>query len=141
MKILLPRVWERKTDWDDLVPFDIKEAWEQWRSELDTLSTVRLSRCYYLKSSKIVDTQLHGFSDASEDAYAGVVYPRSVDESNHVHISLVTSKTKVSPIKRLSIPRLELCGANLLADILNHVSKVLGIPIDHIHAWTDSTIV
>lgn len=141
MKILLQRVWERKTDWDDLVPFDIKEAWEQWRSELDTLSTVRLSRCYYLKSSKIVDTQLHGFSDASEDAYAGVVYLRSVDESNHVHISLVTSKTKVSPIKRLSIPRLELCGANLLADILNHVSKVLGIPIDHIHAWTDSTIV
>ena len=141
MKILLQRVWERKIEWDELVPYEIKEAWEQWRSELDSLSTVHLPRCYYPKMSKVIDTQLHGFSDASEDAYAGVVYLRSVDESNNVHISLVTSKTKVSPIKRLTIPRLELCGANLLANIMDHVRRLLDIPIDRIHAWTDSTIV
>ena len=141
MKILLQRVWERKIEWDELVPPEILETWEQWRSELAVLTTVHLPRYYYPKSSKVTSVQLHGFSDASENAYAGVVYLRSVDESNHIHVSLITSKTKVSPIKRLTIPRLELCGANFLADVLDHVRRVLDIPIDHIHAWTDSTIV
>ena len=132
MKILLQRVWERKIEWDDPVSQDIQETWEQWRSELDILANVHIPRYYYSKMAKATSIQLHGFSDVSEDAYAGVVYLRSVDESNNVHVSLVTSKTKVSPIKCLIIPRLELCGANILADILNHVRVVLNIPIDHI---------
>ena len=89
--------------------------------------------------------QLHGFSshsfDASEEAYAGVVYLRMVDTLSHVHISLVTSKTKVAPIKRLTIPRLELCGAHLLARILRHVQQVFRIPVNDIYAWTDSMVV
>ena len=60
--------------------------------------------------------QLHGFSDASEEAYAGVVYLRLVDSIGRVHTAIVMSKTRVSPIKRLSIPRLELCGAQLLCN-------------------------
>ena len=141
MKILLQRVWERKIEWDDPVPQDIQETLKQWKSELDILTNIHIPRYYYSKITKTTSIQLHGFSDASEDAYAGVVYLRSVDESNNVHVSFVTSKTKVSPIKCLTIPQLELCGANLLADILNHMKVVLNIPIDHIHAWTDSTIV
>ena len=70
--------------------------------------------------SMVKGTQLHGFSDAS-DVYAGVVYLRSVNHSNYIHVSLVTSQTKVSPIKRLTIPRLEFCGANLLANIIDHM--------------------
>ena len=56
-------------------------------------------------------------------------------------IALVSSKTKVAPIKRLTIPRLELCGAQLLAQLLHHVRHVLNIPLDRSFAWTDSTIV
>ena len=51
------------------------------------------------------------------------------------------SKTKVVPIRRLSIPRLELCGAYLLAQLLHHVQQVCQLPINSIHARTDSTIV
>ena len=81
--------------------------------------------------------QLHGFSDASQDAYAGVVYLRMQDADGGVHVALVSSKTKVAPIKHLSIPRLELCGAQLLS----HVKRILNLPIEQVTAWTDSTIV
>lgn len=69
MKILLQRLWERKVDWDDPVPDDIYDVWLQWRSELHSLSDKPIPRCYSPKEATI---QLHGFSDASEDAYAGV---------------------------------------------------------------------
>ena len=85
--------------------------------------------------------QLHGFSDASEEAYSGVVYLRMVDSLQCVYTSLVMSKTKVAPIKRLTIPRLELCGARLLAQLLHHVQEVFHLPVDNIYAWTDSMIV
>ena len=130
VKILLQRLWEQKVDWDDLVPDPIFENWLQWRSELHLLSNKHSSRYYLDKKSQIASIQLHGFSDASENAYAAVVYLRMTDTSGKVRISLVTSKTK-----KLTIPRLELCGDYLLAQLLYHV------PLNDVYAWTDSTIV
>ena len=117
------------------------EAWLQWRSELPLLSNHHIARCYFPKQAECVPLQLHGFSDASENAYAGVVYRRIVDSEQNIHISLVMAKTKVAPIKKATIPRLELCGAELLAQLLHHVREVLHIPADRVYAWTDSTIV
>ena len=85
--------------------------------------------------------QLHGFSDASEVSYAGVVYLRMTDASGHVYTSLVCSKTKVALIKRSTLPRLELYGAYLLAKLLFHVKEALSLPLQGVFAWTDSTIV
>ncbi len=140
-KILMQKLWELKVDWDDPVPVDIHCAWLQWRTELHLLSQMTIPRCYFDKESQILSTEIHGFSDASELAYAAVVYVRTTDASNHTHVSLVMSKSKVAPIKRLTIPRLELCGAHLLAQLLHHVRQVLNIPLSHVYAWTDSTIV
>ena len=140
-KILLQRLWESKVDWDEPVPELIEDVWARWRSELKSLSQVHIPRCYFPKNVQVVSLQLHGFSDASQDAYSGVVYLRMQDTDGDIHVSLVTSKTKVSPIKRLTIPRLELCGAQLLTKLLNHVRHTLNIPIEAVFAWTDSTIV
>ena len=63
------------------------------------------------------------------------------DTLNNTYTVLVTSKTKGAPIKHLSIPCLELCGAYLLADLLHHVKEVLHIPSSSIYGWTDSIIV
>ena len=83
--------------------------------------------------------QLHVFSNASEQSHAGVVYLRMVNSTGGTHTSLVMSKTKVAPIKHLTIPCLEVCGAHLLAQIL-HCKEVFSLSFD-VFVWTDSTIV
>ena len=140
-KIILQRLWEEKLLWDDIVPEHLKEVWLLWRTELPILMEKFIPRCYFPKHVNIKFKQLHGFCDASEQAYAGVVYLRMVDTKGDVHTSLVLAKTRVAPIKRLSIPRLELCGAQLLAQILRHCQVVLNLPTEEVFAWTDSTIV
>ena len=141
MKILFQQLWEMKVDWDDEVPESVRESWLKWRSELDLLSTKNVPRCYHDKTTSVTSMELHGFSDASELAYSAVVYLRMECADGSIQIGLVLSKTKVAPIKRLTIPRLELCGAQLLARLLHHVRIVLNIPLDKSYAWTDSTIV
>ena len=140
-KILVQTLWSEKVGWDDPVPKPIVEQWLQWRNQLPLLANHCIPRCYFPKESIITSLQLHGFSDASERAYSGVVYLRMVDSSGTVHTSLVMSKTRVAPIKRQTIPRLELCRALVLAQLLSHCKNVLNIPMQSIFAWTDSTIV
>ena len=108
--------------------------------------STHIPRCYlsvgFSVGFSVFSMQLLGFSDASEEAYTGVVHLHLVDSTGKVHTAIVMSKTRVSPIKRLSIPRLELCGAQLmLTKLLCHVKKTLNVPVTSVFAWTDSTIV
>ena len=98
-------------------------------------------RCYFRKESHITSVELHGFCDASQRAYAAVIYLKMTDSLGSIQISFLTSKTKVAPIKRLTIPRLELCSAYLLAQLLHQVQTVFDLPLNSVHAWNDSTIV
>ena len=84
---------------------------------------------------------IHGFCDASEQAYAAVIYPHVTELDGRTQVSLVTSGTKVALIKQLTIPHLELCGAYLLAQLLHHVRQVFNLSLTQIYAWTDSNIV
>ena len=83
--------------------------------------------------------QLHVFCDASEKGYAAVVYVRTRNCHGKVKTNLLTAKTRVAPVKQLSMPRLELCAAQLGANLLRQISQAL--EVDDVFAWTDSTIV
>ena len=141
LKILMQRLWEEKLGWDEDVPPHILEVWEKWRTELPVLNDHLIPRCYYPRNTEVKSIQLHGFCDASESAYAAVVYLRVIDVEDSVTTSLVIAKTKVAPIKRLTIPRLELCGAVLLTKLVRHVGKILQIPTSNTYTWTDSLVV
>ena len=80
-----------------------------------------MPRSYFPREADVADLQLHGFFGASEMAYAGVVYFQGIDRKGITYVSLVVAKTKVAPIKRVTIPRLELCGALIMACLLKHV--------------------
>ena len=81
------------------------------------LSNIQVRCCHFLCSPVQCSTQLLGFSDASEEAYAAVVYLRVQDADGSVHVSLVTSKTQLAQLKCQTIPHLELCGAVLLSQV------------------------
>ncbi len=59
----------------------------------------KIPGCYFWLELKVINVQLHAFSDASERAYAAVLYARSVYSNGHVNVRLISSKTRVSPIK------------------------------------------
>ena len=135
MKILFQQLWEMKVEWDQEVPLSVRETWLKWRSELDLLSTKHIPRLYNDKNVSIVTTELHGFSDASL---------RSRSLSSHgMHQWKHSDYTRY--LQNQSRPHqeacLELCGAQLLAQLLHHVRLVLRIPLDGCYAWTDITIV
>ena len=140
MKILFQQLWEEQLGWDDEVPEHFRQKHLAWRNQLPLLAAIKLPRCYY-SAEPALTTQLHGFSDASEAAYSAVIYVRATYNNSPTTCKLVMSKTKVAPIKTVSIPRLELCGASLLANILTTTRQALDIPLDSVFAWSDSSIV
>ncbi|KAJ0181817.1 hypothetical protein K1T71_002539 [Dendrolimus kikuchii] len=139
-KVFIQRLWLSGIEWDSELPSYLLEDWISFRDDLPKLAEIHIPR-WMSSSEDDRCIELHGFADASNVAYAAVVYARVVDKHGHVHVSLVTSKTRVAPIKQVSIPRLELCGAVLLAKLLHEVSEVLEVPKHHVYAWTDSSIV
>ena len=141
MKIMYQEVWEIKLGWDDVLPDQFVGRHATWRQELPALAERKQPRCYYAKGVSRVTTELHGFCDASTHAYAAVVYVRATYVDHPTTCTLVTAKTRVAPLKPLSIPRLELCGANLLAKLLTSVRRALSVPLTQVYAWSDSTIV
>ena len=128
LKILLQRLWKNRSGWDEPVSHLIQETWIKWRAELSLLHVRNhlIPRHYFCNLGDVIGTELHGFSDASELAYTTVVYLRATDADSVVLTSIVIAKTKVSPIKRVIIPHLELCGALVVARLLHHCRKVLG---------------
>ncbi len=138
---MLQDLWKLKLAWDDPVPDQIAKAWNSWRQELPLITSHSIPRFHFVKGQEVSSLQLHGFSDASDSAYAGVVYLRAVYTDTTVSTSLLLAKTKVSSISGSTIPRKEFNGAQLLSKILVTVANVLSVPLADVFAWSDSTIV
>ena len=83
---------------------------------------------------------LHGFCDASDAAYAAVIYIVAEAPDGQKISNFVAAKTKVAPRKKLSTPRLELCACLLLANLVENVTKALEGVIKIIRhvCWSDS---
>lgn len=85
--------------------------------------------------------EIHGFSDASQLAMAAAVYLRTPSDNNAFSVQLVCSKTRVAPLKRLTLPRLELTAALLLARLIARTTKALELSeVAAVFCWSDSSV-
>jgi hypothetical protein len=139
-KIILQNLWSLKLDWDDQVPPSIENLWSQFLTDLRHLPNLQIPR-KVINSSPAVVIELHGFCDASIQAYGACVYIRSIDQHNNINVHLLCAKSRVAPLKPISLPRLELCGALLLTRLVARISKTLNLNLQKQYYWTDSSIV
>jgi len=139
LKVLFQALCTNQHRWDEPLHGEILEIWNNATTELASFMSVRIPRCYFLTDSSPIDVQFHGFCDASLQAYAAVLYVRSVYPNGHIEVRIVASKTRVSPMKKPIIPRLELLGAVLLSRLSATVTE--NIPGCQNIYWTDSTTV
>ncbi|XP_021359868.1 uncharacterized protein LOC110454597 [Mizuhopecten yessoensis] len=140
-KLFFRKIMNLNLEWDDPLPLELKNEWDQWKLSLKELETLNVSRSYAGGLADKSRKELHVFSDASNDAIASVVYLRTIDAEGHVSLSFVLGKAKVAPSGGHTIPRLELCAAVLGSQILETVLTSLKTEIDNIKLYTDSRIV
>ncbi|UYV69727.1 hypothetical protein LAZ67_7000491 [Cordylochernes scorpioides] len=138
-KIMLQNLWAKGGNWDERLPECIQRQWTGIEGDINQLNKISIPRYIPCRNS-ILTLELHGFCDSSEKAYAAVIYVKSCKHDGSIDISLIASKTKVAPIKALSLPRLELCSALLLANLFVAVKESLSLHFDQILLWSDSTI-
>lgn len=139
-KILMKEIWRSDCDWDEQINTELESKWLKYLFELRSLNNLQINR-WIAFSPNYVSVQLHGFCDASFHAYGAVIYLRVVDESNQIHTSLVMSRSRVTPMSPLTIPRLELCGAVVLTELMQYVLQSIRhmqFNTSEIKFWTDS---
>ncbi|XP_062703000.1 uncharacterized protein LOC134285705 [Aedes albopictus] len=138
LKIVLQEVWRSGIGWDDQIDDVLYEKWQTWLGVLPQVERTSIPRCYFGGfTTANGDVQLHTFVDASDNGIAAACYLRSVRDGI-VECSLVAAKTRVAPLKFLSIPRLELQAALIGARLAQTVSKAITIPITCRVYWSDS---
>ncbi|XP_018371806.1 PREDICTED: uncharacterized protein LOC108766801 [Trachymyrmex cornetzi] len=138
-KVFMQRLWSLKCYWDDEIPSQHFDYWLDYHNRLPCLNDISIPR-WTTYGSHTLKCALHGFSDASTAAFAAAVYLRTVNVDGSITVSLLVAKSKVAPLKTMSVPRLELSAAVLLAHLMHFARSALQLPELECHCWTDATI-
>ena len=139
---ILQSLCRDKSDWDDPVPEPLRHSWEKWRNSLHHLEKLKIQRCYKPHAfGELTSVQLHHFLDASDHRYGQCSYLRLTDDTGRVHCSFVMGKARVTPLKPVTIPRLELTAALLSVRISASLREELEYDQITEVFYTDSQVV
>ena len=142
IKILLQDLCRLEYGWDEQIPDERLIQLNKWMKNLPKLTDVALDRCIKPKDfGDLVCIQLHHFADASEVGYGAVSYLRLINARGKIHCAILIGKSRVAPLKTMTIPRLELTAATMAVNINKLILAEFMHPIDDVVYWTDSTIV
>ncbi|GBM04327.1 hypothetical protein AVEN_168147-1 [Araneus ventricosus] len=142
IKCLLQELWQLGIGWDEVFTGQIKENFQNWCKEIKDLQNLKIPR-YYFPDQIVIDnqdTQLHIFSDASLKSFGAVAYLRYKTSKGKFQTSFVIWKSREAPIKKLTLPRLELMGAIIASRIVKHLKGIFK-DIKKVFCLSDSTIV
>ncbi|XP_063994304.1 uncharacterized protein LOC135171606 [Diachasmimorpha longicaudata] len=137
-KCVMQKLWEAKVHWDESIPSHLHTDWNEFCKQLPAIDNLHFTR--HAISTNFTTIQIHGFADASNTGYGACIYLRSTNPANQVQITLLCSKSRVSPMKYFSTARLELCAAHLLSKLYKTVQEALTVPISETILWSDSII-
>lgn len=143
-KVFLKKICAIKIDWDEKLTGDLLTEWNELIQNLFGIDEIKFDRnyCFTDRNDPFVKVELHGFSDASEKCYGCCVYLRFVHKSGLIKIALVTARSRVSPLKKLMVPKLELLGTLLLSRLLPKIEECFAtiFDISTVFAWRDSSM-
>lgn len=138
LKNFLQKLWLEKLNWDENLNKQLCNEWKRLTGDITELGNLAIPRCIRRKESV---TRLVGFADGSSMGYAACVYLVVRYCNGETMRHLVRAKSKLSPLKTISIPRLELCGFLLLSRLCEELKRTLKIDLESVHLFTDSQIV
>ena len=137
-KILYSQLCLLKLGWDQQIPNELSEEWQNWIKAISNKRTISIPRS--VVSGRIIEVELHGFSDASKSAICACIYA-AISHQNSKTSNLLVAKARIAP-RDFSIPRLELVAAHTLSKLMSHVRKTLiKYNIIEVYNWVDSTTV
>ena len=139
---ILQELCRIKCGWDEIIPEEYSKQWQKWITELEQLSRFQVDRCMKPEHFGPIRTaELHHFCDASEKGYGTTSYLRFTNSMGRVHVSFILGKSRVTPLKQITIPRLELTAATLAVKVDRMLKRELKVDLNDSTFWTDSTSV
>ena len=139
-KITMQQLWEMGYDWDQVLPPEICQKWIELFKELEELNGVTFPRCL-TPVGAVGFAMLCVFSDASRQAFGACAYVRWLTNNGRYEARFVAAKSRVAPIKELTIPRLELQAAVLATRLGKSICEEARIRFEKVIYFTDSRIV
>ncbi|XP_054721262.1 uncharacterized protein LOC129231039 [Uloborus diversus] len=136
-KLILQETWIQKIKWDEELPIILQKKFQIWMKQLHLLSEIKIPRWINIDQENEDRVTLHVFSDASKSAYAACFYVRS-ETTSGPKVQLVNARSRVAPIKEMTIPRLELLSCLIGVRLAETVKADLQM-FNSIYYWTDST--
>ena len=141
-RMILQELCRRGIGWDHKISGNPLNQWQQWLSDLPKIEALSVKRCYKPAGfGEVKTTEIHHFSDASEKGYGIASYIRLINDKGRVHCALLIGKSRVTPLKKISIPRLELTAATITVKMNRILKNELDLNIDKVYFWTDSMTV
>ena len=133
-KILIQKLWQSKVTWDEPLSDDLQIEWKKVAADLNEAKQFTVSRWYF--DTHVTHPTLHCFADASQHAYGAIVFFVQGKQ-----VSFVLAKTRVAPLKALTIPRLELMATLVGARLTKFVLQAIPSCDPSVFIWSDSQIV
>jgi len=142
--MILQDLCRKKYGWDDAVPEDDAQKWRCWLEILWKLSEVEVPRCFIrpeFEYNTLLRRELHHFADASSAGYDTVSYLRVVGPDGTMFYSFVLGKSRLAPLKKVSILRLEFTAATMAARVDSMLRSEMDKTVTNSVFWTDSLVV
>ncbi|GFR02883.1 integrase catalytic domain-containing protein [Trichonephila clavata] len=104
-KLLMQEAWRGKIGWDEVLPVELEHKYRLWERTMHFMSKCAISRRLFAENYD--DFTVHIFTDASAYAYAACAFLRC-EFKGQVTVKLMAAKARLAPMKKSTIPRLEL---------------------------------